>query len=97
MSSVSYENFTLEGEERERPDTRCVFFPPFGEPALLTLVLLAGDFRGDFDCLSKIVACLTGEVGTGTGVGGKSASIISTCQDLFSSKNFSRSAYIIIH
>lgn len=59
--------------------------------------LLAGDFRGDFDCLCEITAGLTGEVGTGTGVGGKSASIISTCQDLFSSKNFSRSAYIMIH
>ena len=94
MSSVSYENFTFEGE---RPEKRRVFFPPFGELALPTLVFLAGDFRGDFDCLCKIVAGFTGEVGTATGVGGKSASIISTCQDLFSSKNFSRSAYKTIH
>lgn len=83
MSSVSYENFTFEGEARERPETQRVLLPPFGEPALPTLMLLAGDFRGDFDCLCKIVAGRTGEVGTGTGEGGKSASIISTCQDLF--------------
>ena len=60
-------------------------------------MLLTGDFRGDFDCLCSVVAGRTGEVGTGTGDGGKSASIISTCQDLFSSRNFSRSACVIIH
>ena len=59
------------------------------------------------DCLRKIVAGRTGEIGTGTGDGGKSASnmmtVISTRQDLqvlwsfLWSKNFSRSACIIIH
>ena len=68
---------------RDRPETR--LFPPFGEPALPTLVLLAGDFRGDLcgDFLCETVAGRTGEIGTGAGDGGKSASIISTCQDLF--------------
>lgn len=83
-TSVSYEGMTLDGDARERLETRVVFRPE--TPALPTQIL-AGDFRGDFFGEECAATPRLGDV-TGCGVGGSSASIISTCQDRFSSKSF---------
>jgi hypothetical protein len=58
---------------------------------------ISGEDDAELDEDKKVELGAWDVAASGTGVGGKSASIISTCQDLLSSKNFSRSAYIIIH
>lgn len=89
MTSVSYEGMTLMGDARESLDTRVVL-RPVPIPAFPTRTL-AGDFRGDFFGEERTIAVRLGEE-EGWGVGGRSASIISTCHDRFSSKSLIRSA-----
>jgi hypothetical protein len=87
-TSVSYEGTTLDGDGRERLETRVVLRPE--APALPTQTL-AGDFRGDFFGEECAATPRLGDV-RGCGVGGSSASIISTCHDRLSSKSFILSA-----
>lgn len=89
---------TATGDATDRLDTRWALRPL---PALPTGICFAGDLRGDLngdlwgDFLGeKLTDALAGLLGeTGTGVGGSSASICSTCQERFSSRNLKRSAY----
>jgi len=87
-TSVSYGDTTLDGDARERLETRVVFRPE--TPALPTQIL-AGDFRGDFPGEGCVATARLSDV-AGCGVGGSSASIISTCQDRFSSRSLILSA-----
>jgi hypothetical protein len=63
-------------------------------PALATV--LPGDFFGDFDFedfkLLRSVLALEVEEPEASGVGGRSANIIWTCHNRFSSSNLNRSA-----
>jgi len=100
ITSVSKGGITFFGETPrpdERRETR-VFLPLPPRPAAMPAAFLfAGDLRGDLgggDC-GRIASVTTGgraAVAVGAGVGGSSASINSTCQDRFSSKNLIRSA-----
>ena len=102
ITSVSKGGITFFVGERPSPEERRetrVFFPLATRPDTLRL---AGDLRGDRgggDCgRAEVVGC-KGAAGraavveaAGAGVGGSSASIISTCHDRFSSRNLRCSA-----
>ena len=87
-TSVSYDGTTLDGDARERLETRVVFRP---DPPAFPTQILAGDFRGDFFGEECTATPRFGDM-TGCGVGGSSASITSTCQERFSFKSFIFSA-----
>jgi len=86
-TSVSYDGITLLNKD-DRRDT-LVFFP---------LITLPGDLRGDLqgDFVLVLLVGRVGELET-LGVGGNSASIISTCHVRFSSSSLIRSACIDLH
>lgn len=85
------ESSAMEAKPEERRETRVLR----GLAALL--LSLRGDLRAD--CRAAATGAGTGRaIGVGmdppgAGVGGSSASIMSTCHDRFSSSNFKRSAY----
>lgn len=85
------------GDGEARLDTRCAFRPLPAFPTEMFFVEaflgdLCGDLWGDFFGEKLIGAFLTLTGDDGTGVGGNSANINSTCQERFSSKNLIRSA-----
>jgi len=82
----------------DRLDT-LIFFPlPALPTAVAAALTLRGDLRGDFfgdereTRLCSRTGSVSADVDGGPGVGGKSASINSTCHERFSSKNLIRSA-----